>query len=93
MTWGNLAALRQTSIKRMLAYSSIAQAGYLLIGLTVGTLSGIQAMLFYLFTYAFMNIGAFAVVSLMEQPIRRGSKTLPWTMPAASSVAAPPWRS
>ncbi len=67
MTWGNLAALRQNSIKRMLAYSSIAQAGYLLIGLTTGTLAGIQAMLFYLFTYAFMNIGAFAVVALMER--------------------------
>lgn len=66
MTWGNLAALRQSSIKRMLAYSSIAQAGYLLIGLVAGTVAGIQAVLFYLFAYAFMNIGAFIVVSLME---------------------------
>jgi NADH-quinone oxidoreductase subunit N len=67
MTWGNLAALRQSSLKRMLAYSSVAQAGYMLIGLTTGTLNGIQAMLFYLFAYAFMNIGAFAVVALMER--------------------------
>ena len=67
MTWGNLAALRQSSLKRMLAYSSIAQAGYMFIGLTTGTLNGIQAMLYYLFAYAFMNIGAFAVVALMER--------------------------
>ncbi len=67
MTWGNLAALRQRSIKRMLAYSSIAQAGYLLMGLVAGTAAGLQALMFYLFAYAFMNIGAFAVVSLMER--------------------------
>ncbi len=67
MTWGNLAALRQNSIKRMLAYSSIAQAGYMLIGIVAGTAAGMQALMFYLFAYGFMNIGAFAVVSLMER--------------------------
>lgn len=67
MTLGNLAALRQTSLKRMLAYSSIAHAGYILVGLVPGTASGASAALFYLFTYAFMNIGAFAIVIALEK--------------------------
>jgi NADH-quinone oxidoreductase subunit N len=67
MTLGNLAALRQSSLKRMLAYSSIAHAGYILVGLTPGTSDGATAALFYLFTYAFMNIGAFAIVIALEK--------------------------
>ncbi|CAN5843690.1 NADH-quinone oxidoreductase subunit N [soil metagenome] len=67
MTLGNLAALRQTSLKRMLAYSSIAHAGYVLVGMAAGTHEGADAALFYLFTYAFMNIGAFAVVIMLEK--------------------------
>jgi NADH-quinone oxidoreductase subunit N len=67
MTLGNLAALRQTSLKRMLAYSSIAHAGYILVGLVPGTIEGADAALFYLFTYAFMNIGAFAIVAALEK--------------------------
>jgi NADH-quinone oxidoreductase subunit N len=67
MTLGNLAALRQSSLKRMLAYSSIAHAGYVLVALTPGTVEGANAALFYLFTYAFMNIGAFAIVIALEQ--------------------------
>ncbi len=67
MTLGNLAALRQTSLKRMLAYSSIAHAGYILVGLAPGTPQGANAALFYLFTYAFMNIGAFAIVIALEK--------------------------
>jgi NADH-quinone oxidoreductase subunit N len=67
MTLGNLAALRQTSLKRMLAYSSIAHAGYILVGLAPGTTQGADAALFYLFTYAFMNIGAFAIVVALEK--------------------------
>lgn len=67
MTLGNLAALRQLSLKRMLAYSSIAHAGYVLVGLAPGTAAGADAALFYLFTYAFMNIGAFAVVMVLER--------------------------
>src|SRR5262249_44807949 len=62
MTVGNLAALTQTNIKRMLAYSSIAHAGYLLIGVVAGTPRGISAMLIYLLIYAFMQLGAFAVI-------------------------------
>lgn len=67
MTLGNFAALRQTSLKRMLAYSSIAHAGYILVGLAPGTQEGATAALFYLFTYAFMNIGAFAIVIALEK--------------------------
>ncbi len=67
MTLGNLAALRQQSLKRMLAYSSIAHAGYILVGLAAGNTAGADGALFYLFTYAFMNIGAFAVVMVLEK--------------------------
>jgi len=66
MTWGNFAALRQTSLKRMLAYSSIAQAGYMMTGLVAGV-DALNAVLYYLFAYAFMNIGAFAVVAMLER--------------------------
>ncbi|MGQ9598435.1 MAG: NADH-quinone oxidoreductase subunit N [Anaerolineae bacterium] len=62
MTVGNLAALRQTNLKRMLAYSSIAHAGYILVGLAAANRTGMNAVLFYLFIYAFMNIGAFAIL-------------------------------
>jgi NADH-quinone oxidoreductase subunit N len=63
MTIGNFAALLQTNIKRMLAYSSIAHAGYVLVALTAQSDVGTAAAMFYLAGYAFMNIGAFAVVS------------------------------
>jgi NADH-quinone oxidoreductase subunit N len=62
MTVGNLAALRQTNLKRMLAYSSIAHAGYILVGVAAGSKLGTSAVLFYLFVYAFMNAAAFAVI-------------------------------
>jgi NADH-quinone oxidoreductase subunit N len=67
MTVGNIAALTQTNIKRMLAYSSIAHAGYLLIGIIAGTPRGIAAMMIYLVIYAFMQTGAFAVVIMMRR--------------------------
>jgi NADH-quinone oxidoreductase subunit N len=62
MTLGNVGALRQTDLKRLLAYSSVAHAGYLLVGLAAGDESGLAGVLFYLLAYGFMNIGAFAVV-------------------------------
>jgi len=65
MTVGNITALRQDNIKRMLAYSSIAHAGYILVGFTAGNVTGTSGILFYLLSYAFMNIGAFAVVVLI----------------------------
>jgi NADH-quinone oxidoreductase subunit N len=67
MTVGNVAAVSQTNIKRMLAYSSIAHAGYVLIGVVAGTSRGVTAMLVYLFVYAFMQLGAFAVVALLHR--------------------------
>jgi len=59
---GNVMAVIQDNVKRMLAYSSIAHAGYLMIGLVTGTLQGYSAMIFYLIAYTFMNLGAFGVV-------------------------------
>lgn len=62
MTWGNVTALRQTNIKRMLAYSGVAHAGYILVGIVSANMVGLQAVMFYLFGYLFANLGAFAVV-------------------------------
>jgi NADH-quinone oxidoreductase subunit N len=62
MTVGNVVAIAQSNVKRMLAYSSIAHAGYLLAAIVSGTPRGGGAVLFYLLGYAFMNLGAFAVV-------------------------------
>ena len=67
MTVGNIAALTQSNLKRMLAYSSIAHAGYLLIGVVVRTERGVEAMLVYLGVYLFMQLGAFAVVAAMRR--------------------------
>jgi NADH-quinone oxidoreductase subunit N len=65
MAIGNIVALAQTNIKRMLAYSSIAHAGYALVGLIAGGQSGVASMMNYMLIYAFMNIGAFAIVILL----------------------------
>ncbi|MBI2358838.1 MAG: NADH-quinone oxidoreductase subunit N [Deltaproteobacteria bacterium] len=67
MTVGNLLAIGQSSVKRMLAYSSIAHAGYLLIGVVAGGEEGSSALLFYLWTYAPMTLGAFAVVMALKE--------------------------
>ncbi len=65
MTVGNILAISQTNIKRMLAYSSIAHAGYILMAFVAGNKAGTSAILFYLLAYAFMNLGAFTVVILL----------------------------
>jgi NADH-quinone oxidoreductase subunit N len=65
---GNLAALVQTNVKRMLAYSSIAHAGYILVAFTASTAVGIAAVLFYLAAYVLMKAGAFLVVTHLGQP-------------------------
>ena len=67
MTVGNIAALTQSNLKRMLAYSSIAHAGYLMIGVVVRTERGVAAMLVYLGVYLFMQLGAFAVVTALRR--------------------------
>lgn len=65
MTLGNLAAIHQNNLKRLLAYSSIAHAGYLLMGIVALSDFGLRAVIFYLVVYLFMNLGAFAVVALV----------------------------
>jgi NADH-quinone oxidoreductase subunit N len=67
MTVGNLAALLQNNLKRMLAYSSIAHAGYVLVALAVGGPEGNAAAIYYLAVYAFMNLGAFTVLTMLGQ--------------------------
>jgi NADH-quinone oxidoreductase subunit N len=67
MTVGNFAAMNQTNLKRMLAYSSIAHAGYLLMGLAAASKTGSQSIAIYLLVYLFMNLGAFLVVGAVAR--------------------------
>jgi NADH-quinone oxidoreductase subunit N len=73
LTVGNLAAITQTNVKRMLAYSSISHVGYVLLGIVaaasspLGFLTGMKGVAFYLFSYAFMTIGAFAVLIVLQR--------------------------
>jgi NADH-quinone oxidoreductase subunit N len=73
LTVGNLAAITQTNVKRMLAYSSISHVGYILLGIVaaasspLGYLTGMRGIAFYLFAYAFMTIGAFAVLIVLQR--------------------------
>lgn len=91
MTLGNLAALQQTNIKRLLAYSSIAHAGYMLMGLVVLSDEGLRAVLFYLVTYYLMNLGAFLIVMLVANETGRedidGFRALAWRGGAVPAVA------
>ncbi len=74
MTTGNLIGLYQNNIKRMLAYSSIAHAGYALVGFAAGNSEGTAGILFYMLVYVFMNIGAFTVVILVGKQGERNVK-------------------
>jgi len=74
MTLGNLAALGQSNLKRLLAYSSIAHAGYMLAGIAIGTPYGIAAMMIYLGIYLVMNLGAFLAVQIVAEQV--GSEEL-----------------
>lgn len=67
MVVGNLAALRQPNLKRMLAYSSVAHAGYLLIGVAAGNGAGVWSAVYYLAVYAATNLGAFGVLTVLER--------------------------
>jgi NADH-quinone oxidoreductase subunit N len=67
MILGNITAIVQTNIKRMLAYSSIAHAGYMLSGVAAANPEGQAGVLFYLVAYLFMNLGAFGVITIMEK--------------------------
>ncbi len=66
MVVGNVLALSQPNVKRMLAYSSIAHGGYVLVGLAAGSVAGYSGVLYYLLVYAVMNLGAFGVMALLE---------------------------
>ena len=66
MLFGSIVAISQSNIKRMLAYSSIAHAGYMIIGLAAGNYDGIAGIIFYLSAYTFMNLGAFGIIALIE---------------------------
>ena len=91
MTLGNFAALQQTNLKRLLAYSSIAHAGYMLMGFVVLSNEGLRAMLFYLAVYYLMNIGAFLTVMIVANSTGRedidGLRGLAWRGGAAPAVA------
>jgi NADH-quinone oxidoreductase subunit N len=69
MTVGNVTALLQTNVKRMLAYSSIAHAGYVLVAVVAGGRDGASAALFYLAVYSFMNLGAFGILTLLGKDL------------------------
>jgi NADH-quinone oxidoreductase subunit N len=91
MTLGNFAALQQRNVKRLLAYSSIAHAGYLLMGFVVLSNEGLRAMMFYMIVYYLMNIGAFLVVMIVANASGRedleGFRGLAWRGGAAPAVA------
>jgi len=71
LAWGNLAALAQRDLKRLLAYSSISHAGFLLIAVAAGSERGLEALLFYLVPYSAMSVGSFAVVAARERELGR----------------------
>ena len=81
MTVGNLAAITQTNIKRLLAYSSISHAGYMLLGLVAGNDTGIKGIAVYILVYTFMNLGAFLVVIALRRAKTSSAKT--WTISPA----------
>jgi NADH-quinone oxidoreductase subunit N len=87
MILGNVVALSQTNIKRMLAYSSIAHAGYLLMGLAAHNSRGLAGMLFHLLAYAFTNLGAFAVLATMAHPAGEDLSFFPY----AGLAKRQPW--
>ena len=66
MAVGSILAIQQTNIKRMLAYSSIAHAGYAMLGIVAGTQEGVSAMMNYMLIYVFMNVGAFSIVIMLR---------------------------
>jgi len=96
---GNVGAIAQRSLKRMLGWSGVAQAGYMLAGVVVGTTLGLQAVAFYLAVYLFMNVAAFAVVIARErvsgdddlrsfEGLGRASPWLAWLMTIAMLALA-----
>ena len=87
MTVGNLAAINQTNIKRLLAYSSISHAGYMLLGLIAGNDTGIKGIAVYVMVYTFMNLGAFLVLVALRRARTSSART--WTTSPAWCTRAP----
>ncbi len=95
MTLGNLVAITQDNVKRMLAYSSIAHTGYMLVGLAAyaspnSQIDGLEGLLYYGAAYSFMNLGAFAVVAALQ---RRRGVTSSSTRSPGWAAASRSWRS
>ena len=92
MTLGNLAAIKQDNVKRLLAYSSIAHAGYMLMGVAVFTSQGVKSVMLYLVVYLFMNLGAFLIVMAVRDSTGRedveGYRGLSQTHPALAVTMA-----
>ncbi|MBN9517801.1 NADH-quinone oxidoreductase subunit N [bacterium] len=92
VTFGNLAAFAQTDLKRLLAYSTIAHAGYMLLGLAALTLGAASGVLYYLAAYLLMNLGAFAVVAVVRNATGAEDVTafrgLAWRAPVAAVAMA-----
>ncbi|HEX5468515.1 MAG TPA: NADH-quinone oxidoreductase subunit N [Gaiellaceae bacterium] len=91
LVWGNVAALVQTDVKRMLAYSSVSHAGFLLMPVAVGSPLGGRALMYYLIAYAAMSIGSFAVVAARERELARpvtfeGMAGLGWERPGLGAA-------
>ena len=90
MTLGNIVAIQQESVKRMLAYSSIAHAGYMLLAMPVMSGESIYAIMIYLIVYLFMNLGAFSIVVLVKNKTGGDSfenfKGLGWEMPLVGAI-------
>lgn len=88
MTIGNLAAIPQRNLKRLMAYSSIAHAGYMLMALSTFSSGGVQSILFYLITYLLMNLGAFFVILVVSNQLGteeiEGYRGLGWRSPVLS---------
>jgi NADH-quinone oxidoreductase subunit N len=93
LAWGNLGALAQRNVKRILAYSSISHAGFLLMPIAAGNELGGTALLFYLIPYAALSVGAFAIVTLRERELRQpvtleGMAGLGWERPFHGAAMA-----
>ncbi len=91
LAWGNLGALVQTDVKRMLAYSSISHAGFLLMPIAVASPLGGRALMYYLISYAAMSIGAFAIVAARERELARpvtldGMAGMGWERPGMGAA-------
>jgi NADH-quinone oxidoreductase subunit N len=90
---GNFAAITQTNVKRLLAYSSISHAGYVLLGLIAGNQNGIKGVAVYLAVYAFMTLGAFLIVASLErkreytESVVTARAAVAWSNPASGGVA------